>query len=75
MLDFVFTKFPDTSSAIKPLVPLGNSDHALLAFTFGLHDSHETERMEGAIVEAAALLEWNDVSLAHNVEDQWNLIE
>ncbi len=60
----------DTVSAIIPLVRLGNSDHVLLSFTFDLHDSHETERMKDAIVEAATLLDWNDASLARNVEDQ-----
>ncbi len=85
VLDPVFTKFPDTVAAIKLLAPLGNSDHALLSFTFGLHDSHEptrprakwcyTERMKDAVEDATALLDWNDVSCARNVEDQWNLIK
>ncbi len=85
VLDIVFTKFPDTVSAIKLLAPLGNGDHELLFFTFGLHDSHEpprprakwcyNERMKDAVVEAAALFDWNDASLARNVEDQLNLIK
>ncbi len=44
VFDIVFTKFPNTVSAIKLLAPLGNSDRALLFFTFGLHDSHEPPR-------------------------------
>ncbi len=41
---YIFTKFPDTISAVKILAPLRNSDHALLFFEFGLHDSHEPTR-------------------------------
>ncbi len=44
MLDLVFTKFPDTVSAIKLLAPLGNSDHTLLSFTTDLYDSQEPTR-------------------------------
>ncbi len=44
MLHLVLTRFPDTVPAIKLPAPLGNSDHALLYFTFGLHDSHESTR-------------------------------
>ncbi len=75
MFDLVFTKFPDTVSAIKLLEALVNSDHAL-------HDSHEptrprakwcyNTRMKDAVVEAAALLDWYDASLARNVEDHCN---
>ncbi len=85
VLDLVFTKFSDTVPAIKLLAPLGSSDHAKQSFTCGLHDSHEptrprvkwcyNERMKDAVEDAAALLDWNDVSFARNVVDQWNLIK
>ncbi len=66
----LFTKCNETVSAIKLLAPVGNSGHALLSFTFGLHGAHEptrtrtklcyNERMKDAVVEASALLDWND---------------
>ncbi len=43
-LDLVLTKLPDTILAIKLLAPLETSGHALLAFKFGLRDSHEPTR-------------------------------
>ncbi len=71
-----FTKFPDTVPTIRLLAPLGNSNHALLSFKIGLNVLHEpthprakwcyNERKNGAVVEAAALFEWSDASLARN---------
>ncbi len=85
VFDLVLLEFPDTVPAIILLTPLGNSDHAPLSVTFDFHDSHEptrprakwcyNEQMKAAVVEAAALLEWNDVSLARTVEDLCNLIK
>ncbi len=69
MLDLVLSEFPDTTSAIKLLARVGNNDHALLSFRFGLHHSHKptvlctlcyNERMKGFTGEGATLLDWNE---------------